>query len=280
MKNMRRCLAALFLACILLSAQDASPADVFSKAPPEVDEALRSRVAAFFQAQADGKFRQAEAYVAEDSKDIYYNGEKRKIISFDILKINYSEDYTKADVIIAVEIDYRTPRMTMRVKPATASQWKLENGQWVWYVVPRKDWETPFGIMQAGPDGDGGGGPGISGRMQPEEILSLVKLNRSNVELRGDRPGSETLEITNGMPGEIRVAIDNRTPSPGLKVDLEKDVVPGRSVAKVEIAYQPPKHGAVAEASFLITVQPTNQHFPVKVVFTAPPPPHTAVTRP
>jgi hypothetical protein len=112
--------------------------------------------------------------------------------------------------------------------------------------------------------------------MEPEEILSLIRLNRSNIEFRGDEAGTETLEITNGMPGEIRVAIDNPTPSPGLTVELDKSVVPGRSVAKIQVAYKPPKSGAVARASFQIMVQPTNQQFPIEVVFSSPPLPEAA----
>jgi len=48
-------------------------AAVFAKAPPDVDDALRTRITAFYQAQVEGKPRRVEPMVAEDSKDFFYN---------------------------------------------------------------------------------------------------------------------------------------------------------------------------------------------------------------
>ena len=40
---------------------------------PEVDQALRARIAEFYQDHVGGKFRQAEALVAEETKDYFYS---------------------------------------------------------------------------------------------------------------------------------------------------------------------------------------------------------------
>ena len=40
--------------------------------PPEVDQALRARISEFYQDHVDGKFRQAEALVAAETKDSFY----------------------------------------------------------------------------------------------------------------------------------------------------------------------------------------------------------------
>ena len=65
-----------------------TPTDVFHKAPPHVDEALRTRVSQFLQAHVDGKFRNAIDLVADNSKDFYFAMEKRKYLSFEIVKID------------------------------------------------------------------------------------------------------------------------------------------------------------------------------------------------
>jgi hypothetical protein len=51
--------------CAVAAAQQ--PAELFSKAPPTVDAALRARISKFYQLHVESKFRQAEALVAEDT---------------------------------------------------------------------------------------------------------------------------------------------------------------------------------------------------------------------
>jgi hypothetical protein len=138
MKQMRIPLFAALL-CGALVAQ--SPTDVFEKAPPAVDQALRDRIAIFMAAHISGKFRNAEQVVHEDSQDIYYNSHKSKYLSYDVVRINYSDNFTKATVVTAVEMDWYTARLgKLRVKPPLTTTWKLDNGQWWWYAIPQKDW--------------------------------------------------------------------------------------------------------------------------------------------
>ena len=53
-------------------------------ATPASEKALRARVSEFFQLQVDKKFRQAEALVATESRDDYYDSSKPKMESFKI----------------------------------------------------------------------------------------------------------------------------------------------------------------------------------------------------
>src|ERR1700724_3603210 len=94
-----RLLPVFALASCLLAQR---PADLFSKAPPEVDEALRARVAKFYQAHVDGKPRRAEELVAEDTKDYFYTARKPQYLSFQIIKIDYTDTFTKATVTTMV----------------------------------------------------------------------------------------------------------------------------------------------------------------------------------
>src|SRR5712692_6584417 len=89
------------LALLLVSALWAqTPGDRFNKPPADVDEALRSRIAKFYQAHVDKKFRQADEYVAEDTKDFYYEASKPAYLDFEIKSIAYSDNFTKANVVV------------------------------------------------------------------------------------------------------------------------------------------------------------------------------------
>ena len=74
-------IAILLTSVSLVTAAAQDPADLFRKAPPEVDDALRQRVTAFYQAHVDGKFRAADQFVAEDSKDAFFEAPKRRYLN-------------------------------------------------------------------------------------------------------------------------------------------------------------------------------------------------------
>src|SRR5262252_4422911 len=80
-----------------------SPADLFNRPPADVDKALRVRITEFYQDHVDGKFRQAEALVAEDTKDFFYSANKPKYLSFEIQRIDYSDGFTRAKATVLCE---------------------------------------------------------------------------------------------------------------------------------------------------------------------------------
>ncbi len=139
-------------------AQTAAPAAQASPAaPPEVDAALRARITQFYQLEVEGKFRQAEQLVAEDTKDLYVGSSKPLYSSFEILSIAYAEDFTKARVIALVTRQLPVEGFLGHpVKTKAPSRWKVENGLWCYYVDPRTDLpRTPFapGMPMAMPGG-------------------------------------------------------------------------------------------------------------------------------
>src|ERR1044071_4289257 len=93
-------LSAIFAVSLFAQA----PADLFQKAPPAVDQALRERIARFYQLHVDSKFRQAESLVAEDSKDFFYSANKPKYLGFEIKQIIYSDDFTKARAVVITQM--------------------------------------------------------------------------------------------------------------------------------------------------------------------------------
>ena len=120
--------------------------EVFRKAPPATDAALRERVSKFYQTYVDKKWRQSEALVAEESKDRYFAAPKAPYYSFQINEIKFEENYTKAIVLALAEQD-RMVAMggVLRMKVPMQSYWKLVDGQWMWYLPERNCVATPMG---------------------------------------------------------------------------------------------------------------------------------------
>lgn len=188
-----------------LAAQD--PGDLFHKPPAEVDQALRARVSEFFELHVKGDFRHAEALVAEDTKDYFYNNNKPRYLSFEISSIKYNDDFTRAQVTTMCEQIVRFPGFpNTPIKVPTPSTWKIEDGKWVWYVDQSQIAASPLGIkMTPGPPS------ADSGRRLPgsvptvDQFYAAFKSDKSSVTLQPD--GSDQVEITNSSPGPMTVQL-------------------------------------------------------------------------
>lgn len=261
-------------ALLSLCAFAQSPTEVFQKAPPKIDEALRARVAIFFQAHVDGKFRQAEQVVHEDSKDAFYNSEKSRYISYEITQILYSENFTKATVVTPVEIDWYTARMgKLRVKPPMKSLWKYDAGQWWWYAPPRTDWETPFGNMNQGATPQ----PGVAEQTPKivipdmKTILDQVRVERTDVRLSSWQKSEDAVEIYNGMPGDLTLAVEPLGDVPGLTVTLDKTQLHAKEKARVTFRYEPLDRTVKTTKTIRVTAAPINQTYVFTLTFAVPP---------
>src|SRR5215510_5970979 len=100
MDMMSRLILFVILAAALLAQ---APADLFNKPPVEVDQALRARITEFYQYHVKQQFRQAEALVAEDTKDFFYSHNKPQYLTFEIGRIEYSENFTRAKATMVTE---------------------------------------------------------------------------------------------------------------------------------------------------------------------------------
>jgi hypothetical protein len=262
---MRRWMIAACISCAVAAAQT-KPTDVFEKAPPDIDSALRERVAKFFQAHVEGKFRLAEEVVAEDSKDFFYNAEKKQYLSFEIVRINYSENFTKATVVTNVEVDWRSPRIgVMRVKPPMTSLWRVDNGSWYWYVVPQKDWDTPFGKMNPGPDNPDRLKQLFTG-VDVATVTKHVRIDRSELRLSGYQPSGGEATIKNALPGEVRLRLE-APPREGLQITLDKTTLKTGESAKLSVQYNPPNPDPKPAGVVLVHVEPTAQVFRLGLTF-------------
>lgn len=275
------CKSVLAIAAICAAAMaQPTPTDVFQKAPPQVEKALRERVAAFLQCHVDGKFRNALEYVAEESKDYYFEMEKRRYLSFEIVKIEYSDDFTKAKVLSTIELEWRPSARFpgSRVKPPHQMAWRVENGQWYWYVANPDQWETPFGTMKF-PSKSTENGPiaavvaEIRNRVDnPEAILSQVKASKQAVTLQAFKASSDAVEITNNLSGQVTLEVET-TALPGLHVKLDKAALNTGETAKLAIDYHPSSKQTPPPADVRVRVLPVGIVVNIAVSFEAPPAP-------
>ncbi len=263
-----------FAPALLLAAAACAqaPADLFEKAPPQVDEALRARVSKFYQAHVDGKFRAADQYVAEDSKDAFFEADKTRYKGFEITKITYEEQFTKARVVTTCDSDFMAGPRPIPVKMPLTTLWKLVNGEWFWYALPRgESIATPFGRMAAG-KGEGGSASFVN-RSPAEaaaEILKQVKVDRNEVKLSSYEPASAEVIVTNQMPGSINLSLDYAGFA-GFKVALDRKSIGSGETARIRLECKPENKAAKPTLTVKLLVEPTGQTIPIRVTFAVPP---------
>ena len=261
-------------------------ATIFQTAPPEADTALRARVSKFFQAHVDGKFRQAMEVVAEDSQDTFFAADKPKYKSFKIVNINYEENFTKAKVLVEVPWELLTPLGVINSVPRPmASFWKLENGDWWWYVIPYDPCKGIDGGMGmrlhkvecvdgkpvAAPDGKAPGGlPDPGAWVDPAELQRKVKVSDPRVMLSSHRPTSIGVKLTNTFEGEVTLLLE-APELPGMRAKLMNNKLASGESTAVEIAYNPPAPQRNPDQTLKVRVNPTGQVIEIVVGFDLPP---------
>jgi len=279
----------VFLA--LLAASTASlfaqgTATIFQTAPPEIDAALRARIAHFYQSHVDGKFRAAMDVVAEDSQETFFAADKPKYKSFRIVNINYEDtSYTKAKVLVEVPWELLTPLGVIDTVPRPmASFWKLEEGKWCWYVIPY----DPCKGIEAGmfgqlhkqqcvdgkpvntSDGKAPSGLDPSKWVRPEDLKAMVRASNERVMLSSHKPTSIAVRIDNKFEGEVALTLE-APELPGLKAKLVDNKVPSGGSTALEISYVPPAPQLNPEQVIRVRVQPTAQVIQIVVAFDLPP---------
>lgn len=236
--------------------------ELLAKAPPDVDGALRATVTKFYQAHVDGKFRLADELVAEDSKDAFFEADKRRCRSFQIGTVKYSDNFTRARVLVTCDTDMLMPFAgRVAVKMPLTSLWKLVGGHWWWYVEPRSEQgkEQP-GILGAKP-----AGPGIK-PVDLATVSSLVKVDKQELHIDSSAAASERVVITNEMPGPVGLSLESKE-LPGLTLNLAPAKLKPRESATLSIHYEPSAGRRPRELTVRITVSPTQQLIPIRIHF-------------
>lgn len=258
---MRFCL--FLLPAALLLSQTAG--DVFRKAPPAVDQALRARILLFYQLHGEGKFRQAEAMVAEDTKEFFYNTNKPRYLNCVIRNIEYSPDFTKAKALVAAEMRVPFPGLTDKpVQIPHISRWKLVDGDWFWYVDQEELKMTPFGKMDsADPKATKGPAPNMSNAPDVNAVLNQIAVDKDSVQLPRTKNAEGKVRIASRMPGKVNLAVTSEVPA-GLDVDIDPLQLNGTSTATVTVRLTDPQK-APPESVITVTVQPLGKQIPIRI---------------
>jgi hypothetical protein len=243
-------------------------------APPEVDTALRARIGQFYQFEVDGKYNQALQLVAEDTKDLFVGSSKPTYQSFEIKSIQYSDDFTKAEVMLLVNRLLPLQGFMGRPIPTKmTSRWKIENGQWCYYVDPQKDMpSTPFGGLPIPGMAQPTPGAANTPRALPPMPANLpdpraLTTDKTSVELKSASPSEQQVTISNPSPWAATLGFSDPK-VPGLTVKLDPLTVYPHQKAILSIR----SSGGVQIPKALITItvtnRQTNQAIPIKVSFT------------
>jgi hypothetical protein len=241
----------------------AQPNDPFKPKPPaDVEAALRARVQEFFDLHVKGQFRKAEELVAEDTKDFFYTHNKPKYLSCETSKIDYSDNFTKANAVVLCEQYILMPGFADHpMKVPTPSTWKVENGKWYWYVDQDALRNTPWGRMTPGAFPEKGAPPPppslASIPTSADFVFKQIQLDKNEVRLKAGESAEVT--ISNRAPGPMGVSL-----SPALhhiEAKLDKSSVPagGKSVLTLTAA-KGAKSGVLN-----VQVEQTLQQLPIQI---------------
>jgi hypothetical protein len=175
----------------------------------------------FYQLEIQGKFRQAEAFVAEDTKDYFYNGGKPDIKALTIDSIDLTDNGNKATLHFSAKVMMKAPGMLAReINTRSTSTWKFENGDWFMYKNQDAAIDTPFGKLQVRNTGSGDS-PLPSSLPNPVDISTMLTIDHPSLVLTSGSQTPQTATITNHLPGPISLAFGEGYPA-GLIVGIDK----------------------------------------------------------
>lgn len=244
--------------------------NLFQSAPPEVDQALRQRVSEFYKLLEEGRFRQTDAYLAEDSKDIYYEQEKKRIKGHEIVRVNWSDNFKKAVVVTVIQTELVMRGVVTPMGAPLASRWRLENDKWVLYFDAVAGKPTPFGPMKAGPNQTKGLSPEEMLK-NPEVIFNQIKVEKDQVLLKSHAKSEDSIRVLNGMPGGITVLFVPDQVIPGFSHKVEQQDIGAGQETKIRFQYDPGKDlSAKPTITGRIRIEPFNRSYGVTIRFDVP----------
>lgn len=264
---------------LLLAVGSAFAQGLQRKAPPEVDDALKSRVAAFYTHFQRGEFRQAEGFLDEESKDLFYNAKKNRIMDFKIQAVDYAEDFQKANVLVVC----KTVIQMLGSEPLNMplnSDWRFIDGDWRMHLTQNRGAETGDAASPAGPmsfsqsvptPGSQFGAPPGGGFERPtvESLASMYRISTDTLSFPKDpaEPVTRSMQVKSSSVGKLTIQRQTR-PIPGLEIEIDGAEMEPGGEATITFTYDPAKAEHVqgrVRIDFL--VMPISQAFQVFLDF-------------
>ena len=191
-----------------------------------------------------------EPMVAEDTKDMWFASEKTRYGSFEIDKIEFNGDQTRAKVMVLAETTMRIRGASFIGKVPTFSNWKIEDGEWRYFIDPNEQVREARKVRIP----------------EPSELLGKVTASKNEVRLCGCGEPVFDVAINNAMPGEVRLTLEP-VEVPGLLVSLQDRTLKARQSTKLTIEYDGAEKPPVAPVPVTINVDPTRERIVIKLIF-------------
>ncbi len=253
--------------------------DLARKAPPEVDDALKSRVAAFYTHFQRGDFRKAEDLLDQESKDLFYNAKKNRIMDFKIQAVDYEEDFQRANVLVVC----KTVIQMLGSEPVNMplnSDWRFLDGDWWLHLSENRgaegaDAASPAGPMTFSQDVPQVGSyfrnspPGAVAKPTIESLSQMYRLSTDTLSFPKDSPSpvSRSMQVKSASVGKLTVRRVTR-PIKGIEVEIAgAEIEPGDD-ATITFTYDPAQAEHIAgrvRVDFII--MPISQNFEVYLDF-------------
>ena len=210
------------------------PSPFDPKPPAGMEDALRDRIAKFYQCYVDDKVRRSEEYVNPDERDAYYTIEKPHYFGFKILEIRFKDDFTRADAVLLIDKEIAIPGQdVLRLSIPVPSHWILVDGVWYYTLTAAKPGETvmtPFG-PQVVPDPKDILKPkvlftkdDVAKRVEEAQkaIVQLDKAPQPSKKVAELGPGTgyrDEIEVFNGSPSTYHFQVIGTELPQGLVID-------------------------------------------------------------
>jgi len=265
----------------LTRVQGQAPTDVFEKAPPGVEEALRDRVNGFYKTWTEGRFRAGEKFVSESSQETYYSIQKQKLEHCEILRIKFEREFNDAMVTVACKGKINIQGQELDSTLAHTAFWTLENELWYWTIKPVRSAPSPFGEFNyANVTGSGDlFNPDTGLPKDPKAvnqlgqgIINLVTIDKQEVRLSSYEKATALVTIKNGLTGYINLRVVPDGAPIGFFAELDETKVAANGEAHLRLTYDPGTNKAPKETAWVrVSVDQTGRIFPIKVTFAIPP---------
>jgi len=234
---------------------------VSAEPPHEVERALRARVDEFYSLIIQHKARAAEALVADDTKDYYYDSQKPDMESYVIDKITWDPSFKTAELTIDAKMHMMFPGAGPQTVPMKfPSTWKIENGKWCWYVDRSRLVNSPFGKFQSAPGKTDNSSP--QPILTPEMLRAAVRPESYQIAVDLSGNPATSLKFTNSLPGPVTLRAPEAS---GLKIEIaDPDIGAGKSTT---VTFRFDSASGAQPSPVTFTVSPTGQKIPIQVIY-------------
>lgn len=253
--------------------------DLKRKAPPEVDDALKTRVSSFYQHFQRGEFRQAEGFLDNESKDLFYNSRKNRVLDFNIQNVDYGDDFRSAKVLVVCKTII--PMLgSDPVDMPLNSDWRFNEGDWWMHLSEHKraageQIPSPAGPMSfnhdvAAPGSAFRGQQGAqAARPTIESLASMYRISTDTLTFpkAATEPVSRSMSVKSASVG--RLSLEKTSgPIAGIEVEIEGEAIEPGGEATIKFTYDPAKAEHVAgRVRVDFVVMPISQSFQVYLDF-------------